>query len=114
MRDERGYDHHAVGIHGLPLPIYCTHGDHLFLPWHRAYLYFFELALRDHVPTVSLPWWDWSSEQAHASGIPEAYAAESVNGEIDPLYSVRMNGHTGEIGQSCLSLLRDAAEQVTR
>jgi tyrosinase len=31
IQDERGYNHHA-GIHGLPLPIYCKHGDLLFLP----------------------------------------------------------------------------------
>ena len=33
----------------------------LFLPWHRAYLYFFELALQDQDPAhaVTLPWWDW-------------------------------------------------------
>ena len=36
IQDERAYNHHA-GIHGLPLPIYCKHGDLLFLPWHRAY-----------------------------------------------------------------------------
>lgn len=89
IQDERGYHHHA-GLHGLPLPSHCTHGDILFLPWHRAYLYFFELALRDQVPTVSLPWWDWSSESARTSGIPEAYAVESVNGERNPLYSVNI------------------------
>ena len=44
--DDRGYMRHA-GIHGLPLPISCQHGTNLFLPWHRAYLYFFERALRD-------------------------------------------------------------------
>ncbi|HEX5850727.1 MAG TPA: tyrosinase family protein [Rubrobacter sp.] len=87
IQDERGYNHHA-GIHGLPLPIYCKHGDLLFLPWHRAYLYFFELALRDQVPDVSLPWWNWASRAAHASGIPRAYAAEQVGGQDNPLYSV--------------------------
>ena len=46
LRDERGYQYHA-GLHGLPLPIQCRHGDRLFLPWHRAYLYFFERALTD-------------------------------------------------------------------
>jgi tyrosinase len=86
IQDERGYNHHA-GIHGLPLPIYCKHGDLLFLPWHRAYLYFFELALQDQVPEVSLPWWYWTSRSAHTSGIPQAYAAERVNGQDDPLYS---------------------------
>lgn len=58
INDERGYNYHA-GIHGLPLPMYCELGTLLFLPWHRACGYFFELALRDLVKTVSLPWWNW-------------------------------------------------------
>ena len=86
LGDERGFAHHA-GIHGLPLPMYCQHGNQLFLPWHRAYLYFFELALRDRVPTVSLPWWDWASPSARASGVPQAYAAERAEGESNPLFS---------------------------
>jgi hypothetical protein len=49
ISDDRGFAHWA-GIHGLPLPMFCQHGTRLFLPWHRAYLYFFELALRDLVP----------------------------------------------------------------
>ena len=64
LRDERGYQYHA-GLHGLPLPIQCRHGDILFLPWHRAYLYLFELALQDRVPEVAIPWWDWTSATAH-------------------------------------------------
>ena len=32
----------------------------LFLPWHRAYLYNWEMAMRDRVPGVTLPWWDWT------------------------------------------------------
>src|SRR3954447_15437069 len=58
--DDRGYGYHA-GIHGLPLPIGCdnAHGTDYFLPWHRAYLYFFERALRDQVPDAMLTWWDW-------------------------------------------------------
>jgi tyrosinase len=53
--DARGYQHQA-GIHGLPLPISCQHATPYFLPWHRAYLYLFELALRDQQPAASLPW----------------------------------------------------------
>jgi len=84
ISDERGYNYHA-GIHGLPLPMYCRHGSPLFLPWHRAYLYFFELALQDQVATVSLPWWDWTSDQSHATGIPDSYAVAQVNGGANPL-----------------------------
>ena len=44
--DDRGYQYWA-GIHGLPLPMYCKHGSPFFLPWHRAYLYFFEKTLQE-------------------------------------------------------------------
>jgi tyrosinase len=95
MDDDRGYQYHA-GIHGLPLPMHCgqAHGTPAFLPWHRAYLYRFELALRDtkaaqdasreHGLDVMLPWWDWASLR----DIPPAYkSAEPPN----PLYSVPIN-----------------------
>ena len=98
ISDDRGYQHYA-GIHGLPLPGYCVHGDAagvlgnlpvgpLFLPWHRAYLYFFELALQDtnQADTVTLPWWDWTTDPAQPSVIPAAYASETVNGQPNPLF----------------------------
>jgi tyrosinase len=80
--DDRGYQHWA-GIHGLPLPMYCTHNSPLFLAWHRAYLYLFELALRDQVPEVVLPWWDWTVDQ----DVPVAYAQDAVDGAPNPLLS---------------------------
>src|SRR3954452_18047518 len=63
--DERGYQYQA-GIHGLPLPIHCQDSTdqgfaQFFLPWHRAYLYFFERRLRDIGPAVAQPWWDWTA-----------------------------------------------------
>jgi tyrosinase len=98
ISDDRGYQHYA-GIHGLPLPGYCVHHDAagilgnlqvgpLFLPWHRAYLYFFELALQDagQDTAVSLPWWDWATDPGQASQIPAAYAVESANGQPNPLF----------------------------
>ena len=83
ISDDRGYQHRA-GIHGLPLPMYCTHGSPLFLPWHRAYLYFFEKALQDRVAGVTLPWWDWTHD--HAEGIPALYAREQAGGQPNPLH----------------------------
>src|SRR5919199_6578827 len=58
--DDRGYQYWS-GVHGLPLPEYCNiaHGTPLFLPWHRAYLYRFERALRDQESDAMLAWWDW-------------------------------------------------------
>lgn len=83
--DDRGYQYWA-GIHGLPLPVHCQHGSPIFLPWHRAYLYFFEKALQDRVPGVTLPWWDWSHN--HDEGMPAAYArARTAEGRKNPLAS---------------------------
>jgi tyrosinase len=76
LDDERGYAHHA-GLHGLPLPTECTHDDTLWLPWHRAYLYFFEMALRDIDPTVTLPWWSWASGR-----LPQAHTAEPATNPL--------------------------------
>jgi tyrosinase len=60
--------HHArVGNDGFPYD--------LFLPWHRAYLTFFDHAARDHDAEAILPWWDWTSDASHTSGLPIAYAA---------------------------------------
>jgi tyrosinase len=89
ISDERGFDYWA-GLHGLPLPMYCEHHTDLFLPWHRAYLYFFELTLKDLDGTVSLPWWDWTSSNAHQWGLPSAYTDTSLDnsltgGAIGPL-----------------------------
>ena len=97
LGDDRGYGHWA-GIHGLPLPMYCQHGTRLFLPWHRAYLYFFELALRDQTPDGVLTWWDWTSAASQSGGLPAAFADARANGRPNPLYrtqvppAARING----------------------
>jgi tyrosinase len=91
LHDDRGYAYYA-GLHGLPLPAYCQHGTLLFLPWHRAYLYFFEQALTDALRrarddqnvTVSVPWWDWTSSAAHTDGLPAGYLA-NPDGKPNPL-----------------------------
>ncbi len=83
--DERGYQYQA-GIHGLPLPMYCdqAHGQPAFLPWHRAYLYRFELALRETKHDVMLPWWDWLTVRQ----IPDAYDEDVP---ANSLRTVRIN-----------------------
>ena len=68
----------SSGLHGLP-SFLCKHDSPLFLPWHRAYLYMFEMSLRDISPNVSLPWWDWTSDASHATGIPAAYTDPAPN-----------------------------------
>jgi tyrosinase len=47
----------------------------LFLPWHRAYLAFFDNAARDQNEEAILPWWDWTDDPSHANGLPAAYTA---------------------------------------
>ena len=47
----------------------------LFLPWHRAYLMYFELeAMKFGAPP--LPWWDWTSATSHQVGIPTPFKNE--------------------------------------
>jgi tyrosinase len=60
----------------------------LFLPWHRAYLYFFELTLQDQDPdhAVTLPWWDWITDPSQPSEIPAAYSSETVDGQPNSLF----------------------------
>lgn len=84
VNDDRGWLRWA-GIHGLPLPMYCQHHTSLFLPWHRAYLYFFELSLKRFEPTVTLPWWDWTSPASHRNGLPLAYTEDTDGNQPNPL-----------------------------
>ena len=96
--DNRGYQYFA-GLHGVP-NWYCWHHQgnarsaqqmQIFLPWHRAYLYNFEMAMRDRVADVTLPWWDWTLRPPRQSGIPQIFAAGQANGQPNPLASFQVN-----------------------
>src|SRR5579872_2536341 len=93
LNDNRGFIHFA-GMHGWPDNL-CQHGSPLFLPWHRAYLYMMELSLRDISPDVSLPWWDWTSDQAHQIGVPAPYSDPAPN----PLLASQTGLDSGTLGQ---------------
>lgn len=84
-----------AGFHGAP-GWYCWHHQRnprtpeqarLFLPWHRAYLWWLEQALQDRGgDDVALPWWDWTA----VAGIPAAYrAGASGRASRNPLASTR-------------------------
>jgi tyrosinase len=100
IMDNRGYNYYA-GLHGIP-NWYCWHHEHvqgsnvnanLFLPWHRAYLLYFERAIRDQAPPdprVGLPWWDWSSLRSHTTGVPVAFSVPTANGQPNPLSRARI------------------------
>jgi len=91
LDDDRGYGYYA-GIHGLPLPISCenAHGTPYFLPWHRAYLYFFERAMRDRDPNAGLVWWDWRTGPNRQASLPGPYAKSKAGGKANPLYSAKV------------------------
>jgi tyrosinase len=76
---------------------YCNHGNILFPTWHRIYLLKLEEALRS-VPgcaSVTLPFWDETSPESLANGIPWALTRRNVklDGETipNPLRSFVLN-----------------------
>jgi tyrosinase len=76
---------------------YCNHGNVLFPTWHRIYLLKLEQALQS-VPgcqDVMLPYWDQTSDDSLAGGIPWALTRKTVqvNGQTidNPLCSFRFN-----------------------
>jgi tyrosinase len=95
ISDNRGWIYWS-GIHGVP-QYQCWHHGHvglggllpydLFLPWHRAYLLYFEHTIRDQNNGASLPWWDWTSAGSHSVGIPKSFASPKVDGAGNPLFS---------------------------
>lgn len=68
--DEHGFAALA-GLHGVP-GNFCRHGAPGFLTWHRAYMHYFEKALRCINSRITLPFWDWSS--GPTTGVPAACA----------------------------------------
>ena len=59
---------------------YCPHGNWYFLPWHRAFIYFFEKICRQASgdPTFALPYWDWTRQPT----FPTSFLGNTKN----PLY----------------------------
>lgn len=71
------------------------HGSWDFMPWHRAYLYFFERILAKLIgdDTFALPYWDWDTVRTSPSGtvsllravLPLPYI--NPNGPSNPLHN---------------------------
>jgi tyrosinase len=93
--DKRGFNY-VAGFHGVP-DWDCWHHQRnqhnprvrarLFLPWHRAYLWWLEQAMQDQVDGTALPWWDWTTQR----GVPPAYAGPKVGSNRNSLYNSRIN-----------------------
>lgn len=77
--DNKGFQYFA-NWHGVAFGI-CEHHNDLFLPWHRGYLYHFELALQDVDSEVTVPWWNWIDE----GGLPAPFEQAKINGENNVL-----------------------------
>lgn len=81
----------------------CRHGDWLFLPWHRAYLFYFEEICRELTGNdrFALPYWNWIEN-------PELPSIFEEDGGDNPLY---VSGRTVDAGEDGLSdpLVGDAA-----
>lgn len=45
--------------------VMAAHMGPAFLPWHRQFLRLIELELQEIEPSVTIPYWDWSVDQAH-------------------------------------------------
>ena len=91
MDDIHGY-RYLAGIHGIP-DFKGKHGhSKVFLPWNRAYIYWFEKYLQDALFdfSISLPWWDWMHESSQSDGIPKAFSDDTVNRRPNPLYRFRV------------------------
>ena len=96
--DNQGYAH--VASHHGWMDGLCEHAPqtdqegnviHNFLPWHRAYLLKLEKLLQQRDKEVSLPWWNWRSEESKKQGIPKPFSVRMANRKPNPLYKFSMN-----------------------
>lgn len=71
---------------------FCPHGNWYFLPWHRAYLFYFEQICREltGVKDFALPYWNWQADRS----IPTAFWSGSLN------HSPRSAGPASQAGLS--------------
>ena len=76
------YDDFAIA-HTMARHQMQAHDRYTFLPWHREFLFHFENALRAIDPSVTLPYWDWTTSRTIPA--PLANAAEwGVSRDMGP------------------------------
>jgi tyrosinase len=65
---------------------HCPHGNWFFLPWHRAYLLYFEQICRELTGNrgFALPYWNWTCNRR----IPDAFLGDGSN----PLFQPNRSG----------------------
>lgn len=75
---------------------HCPHGNWYFLPWHRAYLHYFELICRDLTGNedFALPYWDWTVD----ASVPAPFWGDSSN----PLFQSGRTATSSSVANSLL------------
>jgi hypothetical protein len=88
----------------------CPHGNWWFLPWHRAYLFYFERILQwaAEDPTLTLPYWNYSDPDQRELPVAFRTPKSDKAGKIDnPLYLPESASFTDAQGQPQVFLMRD-------
>ena len=89
--DNKGFQYFA-NWHGVAFDL-CQHHNDFFLPWHRGYLYHFELALQDIDPEVTVPWWNWMDEPGLPASFTDASADNVLLGAPIRPFGVQVQPH---------------------
>ena len=77
--DPKGYDYWAALHDSYDESIHsgCAHFSEKFFPWHRRYLYDFELVLQQSDPSITanvmIPYWDWTRPPTQGAHFPRAF-----------------------------------------
>ena len=109
FRDKSGFAPDPM-LPDMDLPVtfsQCPHGNWWFLPWHRAYLYYFERILRwaSGNPDLALPYWNYSDEAQRT--LPRTFRAPKVGDDPNPLYLPASARFTDKDGKPQLFPMRD-------
>ena len=72
----------------------CPHSNWYFLPWHRAYVQMYEVAIREvtGMSDFAMPYWDWTNDP----GFPAAFGDAQVNGQDNALFIAGRAMSTGD------------------
>jgi tyrosinase len=85
----------------------CPHGNWWFLPWHRAYLHYFERTLRwaAEDPDLTLPYWNYSDPEQRE--LPRVFRERTVDGRPNSLYLPESATFKDGKGDPQVFLMRD-------
>lgn len=78
---------------------FCPHGNWYFLPWHRAYLYYFETIVRElsGYADFALPYWNWTcspSIPGHFFGNNNSLVDNTRTKDANDVIPTSMTGET--------------------